>query len=195
MIRGLVVLLCLGAVSNVPASAAADDVETVLNLWGAQSGPWTGYIDIYGHGSDQPQRVDLETTWDSVVSDGATTVTKTETFQAPSRNTSSVTLMFAGSDPGTIATPYFVNGNQQDFRFAVQSVTVDDEIHWTTTIASPDGQETYEGRTAVLRYVRTRNGNQIENTKEVNFLDDDDDTFELRSLVRQTLSSPQATER
>ena len=47
----------------------------------------------------------------------------------------------------------------------------------------------YEGRPAVLRYVRTRSGNSVENIKEVNFLDDDgDDSFELRSFIRQTLT-------
>ena len=70
---------------------------------------------------------------------------------------------------------------------AVRPLT--DDTHWTTVIASPDEQEVYEGRPAVLRYVRTRSGNSVENIKEVNFLDDDgDDSFELRSFIRQTLT-------
>ena len=188
MLRSLTVLASLGFCGHV----CADNVEAVLALWGAQAGPWTGHIDIYGPVDPEPQTVGLRTTWEAVPGDasGPITVTKIETFIGPSRQTSSVTLMFAASEPNRIVTPYFVNGKQQDFRFSVESVSVTDETHWTTVIASPDDQEVYEGRPAVLRYVRTRSGDTVENTKEVNFLDDGgDETFELRSFIRQRLSS------
>lgn len=189
MIRSLALILAL----VVARPAFADDIETVLALWGAQVGLWTGEIDIYGPGGSGPQTVGLKTKWDTVPDHAI--VTKIETFIGPDSETSSVTVMFADTDERTIVTPYFANGRQRNYRFAVVSVSVDDPVHWTTVIATPDEQEIYEARPAVLRYVRTRMGNKIENTKEVNFLDDNgDDTFELRSLIRQTLPPTQISE-
>jgi hypothetical protein len=184
-LRSLVLLAALGCCG--PASAA--DVQEVLALWGAQSGPWNGHIDIYGPGGEKPRTVGLQTKWEAVPGDGSrpVAVTKIETFIGPDSRMSSITLMFSGSEPGTIDTPYFANGKQENFRFKVVSVSVVDATHWKTVIASPGASEVYEGRPAVLRYVRTRSGDTVENTKEVNFLDDGgDEKFELRSFIRQT---------
>jgi hypothetical protein len=185
-------LMCMVGLA-LTGVASADDVQTVLGLWGAQGGPWSGTIEIYGPGGTGPQTVGLNTRWEAVPADGsaARTVVKIETFVSSDRQSSSVTLTFADTEPNVIMTPYFVGGKQQNFRFSVVSVSVEDPTHWSTVIASPDDQELYEGRPAVLRYVRTRSGDTVENTKEVNFLDDEgDDTFELRSFIRQTRSAP-----
>ncbi len=185
-------LLIFALVLMVSSRALADNVEAVLRLWGAQAGPWVGEIEIYGPGGTGPQTVRLRTKWDAVPDHS--TVTKLETFIGPNGDSSSVTLMYAAPDRDTIVTPYFTNGRQRDYYFSVVSVAVTDPLHWTTVIATPDEQEIYEDRPAVLRYVRTRTGNKIENTKEVNFLDDNgDDTFELRSLIRQRLLPEQMT--
>ena len=178
----------------VSSPVFADDVDTVLALWGAQAGPWTGEIDIYGPGGGGPKTVGLTTKWDAAPD--RDTVTKIETFVGPDRETSSVTVMFADPDRRTIVTPYFTNGHQRNYRFSVVSVSVTDPLHWVTVIATPDEQEIYEDRPAILRYVRRRMGNRIENTKEVDFLDDDgDDTYELRSFIRQTLLPADVLER
>ena len=116
---------------------------------------------------------------------------KFETFVRASGDLSTVTVMMSEPDGLGIVTPYFSNGTQRDYRFKVLNVVETDERHWTTVIASPEGKEIYEGRPAVLRYVRTRSGDAIENTKEVNFLDDDgDETFEIRSRIQQRLEKP-----
>lgn len=177
--------------------AYADDVDDVLRLWGAQGGPWIGHIDIYGPDSPEPQTVGLVTKWDAA--SDSSIVTKIETFRGPDTEISAVTLMLADEEEGGILTPYFANGRQRDYRFAVDTVSLIDDTHWTIVVATPGGQEAYEGRPARLRYVRTRNGDTIENTKEVRFLDgvsagssdaqNVEGGYELRSFIRQTLSS------
>lgn len=183
MFRILLAIVCL----LTTAQAQAGEVQDVLSLWGSQGGPWTGHIEIYGPDSSKVQELGLSTKWDAVPD--RSIVTKIETFSGPAAETSAVTLMFADSETGDIVSPYFVAGKKRDYYFAVTSVSVTDATHWTTVIATPGGQEVYEGRPASLRYVRTRRGNVIENTKEVKFLDADDGAeYQLRSLIRQTLS-------
>ena len=181
----------------ISGAVQASPTEDALRLWAAQSGDWEGIIEIYGPGgpgepgepnNSEPQTVDLKTTWASTPKGDV--LVKIETFLTPDRQMSSVTVMVAEPSSGEIVTSYFTNGSQRDYRFAVLDVSKTDDTHWVTVIASPGGEEIYEDRPAVLRYVRTRSGNTIENTKEVNFLDDDgDDTYELRSFIRQSLIS------
>ncbi|MEQ8516035.1 MAG: hypothetical protein RIC38_10560 [Chromatocurvus sp.] len=113
-------------------------------------------------------------------------MTKVETFSRAQDEASAVTVMFAGSGDGDIVTPYFTNGKQRDYHFSVVSVSMTDETHWTTVIGTPGEQETYENRPAELRYRRTRNGDVIENTKDVRFLDNAAGAWETRSFIRQT---------
>lgn len=180
-------LAALAAVMPV-GPAWAGDIEDVLRLWATQRGQWSGSIDIYAGSDPVPTTVDLITRWDATPDQAV--ITKIETFVSPTGQNSSVTLMLAASDsePGKIVTPYFTNGKQRNYYFSVVSSSVTDDVNWTTIIASPDEQEIYEDRAAILRYVRTRTGSSIINTKEVNFLDDDgDDTYQLRSLIKQTM--------
>lgn len=164
----------------------ADDVSRALELWAGQGGPWTGYIDIYSADAAAPNRVSLHTRWDGVPD--ATVVTKIETFSSEQGEMSAVTLNYVDAESGHIVTPYYAGGGQRDYRFALLSVEVTDEHHWTTVIASPDGEEQYEGRPAELRYVRTRKGDVVENTKEVRFLDGSPQEWELRSYIFQRLA-------
>lgn len=181
----MIKLLSLLCVVLVSGAASADPVTDALRLWSSQQGIWVGEIDIYGPDGTEPQTVGLRTMWNATP-DQAVPV-KIETFSSPRGQFSSVTLMLADSNDGRIVTPYFSNGKQRDYYFSVVRVEETDDANWTIVIASPNGEEIYEDRPAVLRYVRTRTGDTIENTKEVNFLDDDgDDTFELRSFIRQT---------
>ncbi|MFK7831286.1 MAG: hypothetical protein AB8B57_16050 [Congregibacter sp.] len=63
-------------------------------------------------------------------------------------------------------------------------------LHWTTVVATPDGQETYENRPGELRYARTRDGYTLDNTKEVKFLDGaGNGVYEWRSFIRQMPST------
>lgn len=167
-------------------SALADNVNEVLRLWAKQSGSWTGSIDIYSGASPDAMTIDLLTRWDATPD--YKTITKIETFVAPQGQNTSVTVMFRDGETDNIVTPYFTKGQQRDYHFSVLSFSETDDENWTTVIASPDGQEIYEERPAVLRYVRTRTGDSIVNTKEVNFLDDDEDIFELRSYIRQSMT-------
>lgn len=183
MIRRTAILL--GVLLGGPAFGGA--TEDVLRAWATQKGEWHGHIDIYSAQSPAPQTVTLHSSWDATP-DG-TGITRIETFVSAAGSNSSVTAMFADPQTGDIVTPYFTNSVQRDYRFAVVSAEITDESHWTTVIASPGGEEEYEDRPAVLRYVRTRTGNSLTSTKEVNFLDDDEDVFELRSYIEQKLIS------
>lgn len=174
------------------AAAAADDVNEVLRLWATQSGDWAGTIDIYSADNPDAVTIDLLTRWDATPD--SKTITKIETFVAPQGQNTSVTIMLEDRETGHIVTPYFTNGQQRDYFFSVVSSSKTNDQNWTTVIASPDGQEIYEDRPAVLRYVRTRTGDSIVNTKEVNFLDDDQDIFELRSYIRQSRTQPSPKE-
>jgi hypothetical protein len=169
-----------------PVAAEQGDASEVLTLWGAQGGPWKGHIDIYGPESPDPQSMALTTRWDAVPD--FSVLTKIETFGASAGDFSAVTVMFADAEHEQIVTPYFSGGRQRDYRFSVVSVEVLDDTHWSTVIGTAGAQETYEERPAILRYLRKRDGNVIENTKEVRFLDDAGGGYELRSFIRQTLS-------
>lgn len=164
------------------ASITAAPAE-VLRLWGTQKGQWQGQIEIYSAGKAEPLVVGLTSTWDQTPD--AKIITKIETFSRPGAADHSVTLMMADGD-NSIVTPYYAGGKQHDYKFDVVSATVTDDSHWTTVIASPSGREVYEGRSAVLRYTRIRNGDVIDNLKEVKFLDGEH-AFEKRSVIRQTL--------
>lgn len=52
----------------------------------------------------------------------------------------------------------------------------------------PEG-ELYEGRRAMMRYTRERDGDRVVSRKEVRFLDGQGD-FETRSLIEQRLVRP-----
>lgn len=193
MIRCLAAFVLALTTALSVSSSIAGEVEDVLRLWATQRGQWTGSIDIYAGSDPNPTTVDLVTHWDTTPDQAV--ITKIETFISETSQNSSVTLMFAAPDSNKIVTPYFTGSKQRDYYFAVVSSDVTDDLNWTTVIASPDGQEVYENRPAVLRYVRTRTGMSIVNTKEVNFLDDNgDDTFELRSLINQTMTPPDQPE-
>ena len=95
--------------------------------------------------------------------------------------------MYVDQQSAQIVTPYFANGRQSNYRFSLESVSVTDATHWRTVIVTPGREERYEGRPAHLRYVRTRNGDVVENTKEVRFLDVGENAhYELRSFIRQS---------
>ncbi|MFT7287928.1 MAG: hypothetical protein ACI87W_002043 [Halieaceae bacterium] len=181
MIRIIIFL----AAALLSAIAQAGEAQNVIRLWGGQGGLWKGHIDIYGPASPVAKTVALTTRWDAAPDQSI--VTKIETFSSPDTELSSVTVMFAAADGGDIITPYFAKGRQRDYRFSVVAVSLSDATHWTTTIATPGLQEIYEDRPAQLRYLRTRNGDTIENTKEVRFLDGArTGSYELRSFIRQT---------
>lgn len=186
MLRTVIITIMLLSAST---QVRADPTEDVLRLWAQQTGMWVGEIVIYGPANTVPQTEKLKTRWQSTP-DNKMPV-KFETFARSSGDLSTVTVNIAEPDTMGIVTSYFSNGKQRDYRFMVLDVSEKDEKHWKTVIASPDGKEIYEGRPAVLRYVRTRSGDTIENTKEVNFLDDGgDETFEIRSRIHQQLVKP-----
>jgi hypothetical protein len=177
-------VFCIAAIL-LSATVHAGEAQEVIRLWGGQGGLWKGHIDIYGPASSAANTVALSTRWDAVPD--RSIVTKVETFTGPQTEASAVTVMYAAAEGDAIITPYFANGRQRDYRFAVVAVSITDATHWTTTIATPGTQEIYEDRPAQLRYVRTRRGDTIENTKEVRFLDGEEPgTYELRSYIRQT---------
>jgi hypothetical protein len=171
-----------------PPPPHGGEVTDTLKLWADQKGTWFGTIKIYSAGKSSPAIMDLTTSWDRTP-DGQS-ITKIETFSTPERQNHSVTLMFQDRAKNTIKTPYFTNGAQKDYAFAVTSVDVKDATRWTTVTTTVEGEETYENRPAVLRYTRTRTGDTIENLKEVRFLDGPD-KYEVRSVIRQTkLAAP-----
>jgi hypothetical protein len=178
-VRAFFAVVILG----LSAQAHGGEVTDTLKLWADQKGTWFGTIEIYSAGKPKPTVMDLTTSWDKTP-DGQS-ITKIETFSTPERQNHSVTLMFQDKAKNTIKTPYFVNGSQKDYAFAVRSLDAKDTTHWTTVTTTVEGEETYENRPAVLRYTRKRTGDTIENLKEVRFLDGPD-TYEIRSVIRQS---------
>ncbi len=100
--------------------------------------------------------------------------------------TSTVKVTFVDQAAQNFHTAYFVNGREASYSFSFISVEATDDSHWKTIIASTPGSEKYEGRPAILRYIRVRNGDTIESWKDVEFADRNND-FEARSKIVQTL--------
>jgi hypothetical protein len=168
-----------------PAARAddADAMNLVMQLWCTQAGTWSGDIDITAP-DGKVTRTTLVTRHDCT--EGAAHYVTRERFGT---GPSTVKVTFVDRAAGNFHTAYFASGKQAPYEFTFVSVERTDDTHWKTIIASKPGTEQYEGRPAVLRYVRVRNGDVIESWKDVQFADGRQD-FEPRSKIVQRLVRP-----
>jgi len=162
------------------SSASASDMEKVMQLWCSQVGTWTGMIDITA-ADGETRRDELVTIHDCTEASSFHIVR--ERFGS---GPSTVKVTFIDKATQNFHTEYFVNGKSSPYEFSFVSVEATDETHWKTVIESTPGSEKYEGRPAILRYIRVRNGDTIESWKDVQF-EDGQMKFEPRSKIVQTL--------
>jgi hypothetical protein len=165
---------------GLSAEPTAGDMEKVMHLWCTQSGTWTGQIDVTSK-DGRVQRLELVTTHDCTEASRYHIVR--ERFGS---GLSTVKVTYVDAAARAFHTAYFADGKESPYRYSFVSVEATDDRHWKTVIASAPGTETYEGRPATLRYVRVRNGDTIENWKDVRFAAGKLD-FEQRSKIVQTL--------
>lgn len=175
------VLAAVAAAFGLGAAAHADDatpMHLVMQVWCTQAGDWSGDIDITAP-DGKVARSSLVTRHDCTES-AAHHITSERFGTGPS----TVKVTYIDRASGSFRTEYFASGKQAPYEFTFVSVERKDDSHWKTIIASKPGAEQYEGRPAVLRYIRVRNGDVIENWKDVQFADGTRD-FEPRSRIIQ----------
>lgn len=158
----------------------AGDMAKVMHLWCTQTGTWTGLIEVTASDGKR-ERLELVTTHDCTEASRFHIVR--ERFGS---GVSTVKVTFVDDAAPAFHTSYFAGGRDSAYRFSFVSVEAIDDTHWKTIIASEPGTEKYEGRPATLRYIRVRDGDEVESWKDVQFADGKQD-FEPRSRIRQTL--------
>jgi len=177
----LVIGMALAPARSVLAGESpAGGMDKVMHLWCTQAGTWTGMIDVTASDGKR-QRLELVTTHDCTEASRFHIVR--ERFGS---GVSTVKVTFIDEAAQAFHTAYFANGRDSPYRFAFVSVEATDDTHWKTIIASAPGTETYEGRPAILRYIRVRDGDKVVSWKDVQFADGKQD-FEPRSRIEQTL--------
>jgi hypothetical protein len=160
--------------------AQSADLEKVMRAWCSQTGTWTGSINVTA-ADGKTERLDLVSTHDCT--EGSKLHVVRERFGS---GVSTVKVTFIDLAAGNFHTSYFSGGRDAPYSFSFVSVELRDDTHWKTVIASTPGSETYEGRPAILRYIRVRDGDTIESWKDVQFADGHSD-YEPRSRIVQTL--------
>lgn len=180
--RGMTLLIAamLAGSGLAPASHAdeAASMGLVMQLWCTQAGTWSGDIDITAP-DGRVTRTTLVSRHDCT--EGAAHHIVRERFGT---GPSTVKVTFADHAARAFHTAYFAGGKQAPYEFTFVSVERTDDTHWKTVIASRPGAEQYEGRPAVLRYIRVRNGDVVESWKDVQFADGTQD-FQPRSKIVQ----------
>lgn len=180
--RAAVALLLMVAAAFRPEAVAqdgtAEQMNRVMLLWCTQEGNWSGDIDITAP-DGKVTRSTLITR--HMCTPGAAHHITSERFGA---GLSTVKVTYIDSPTGIFRTEYFAGGKQSSYEFSFVSIESKDNSHWKTIIASKPGAEQYEGRPAVLRYIRVRDGDVIESWKDVQFADGTQD-FEPRSKIVQ----------
>lgn len=173
-------IVCIATLAGLSVPAQASDMEKVMQLWCTQTGTWTGMIEVTSK-SGEKKEMELVTTHECT--DSASYHIVRERF---GEGLSTVKVTFVDKDTNSFSTSYFANGKVAPYGFSFVSVKADDDTHWKTVIASMPGSEQFEGRPAILRYVRVRNGDVIESWKDVEFADGGKG-FERRSRIVQQL--------
>ncbi len=178
----LVLLIAAGAV----APAFGDDLGDTMRAWCSQSGTWQGNIDI-SDSAGRTQKVSLVSRH-RCTPDGRMHIVE-EDFLVEGRSEHTVKVTYADPSITGFRTAYFARGAESPHAYRFETVAYRDERHWTQSITSTDAGELYEGRKAMLRYTRERDGDSIVSRKEVKFLDADG-SFETRSLIVQRRVQP-----
>jgi hypothetical protein len=181
---GTFVALLLAAGTIAPAYG--DEFGDTMRAWCSQSGTWQGSIDITD-AAGRTQKVSLVSRH-RCTPDGRLHVVE-EDFVTPGRSDHTLKVTYADTSIPGFRTTYFSRGVESTHAYRFAAVEFRDELHWKQSIISPDDGEIYDGRKAVIRYTRERDGDRIVSRKEVRFLDSKGD-FETRSLIEQRRVQP-----
>lgn len=168
------------------APTYGDNLGDTMRAWCSQTGTWRGNIDITdpaGH----TQKVSLVSRH-RCTPDGRLHVVE-EDFVAPERSDHTLKVTYADPSIPGFRTAYFSHGAESPHAYRFAAVAFHNELHWKQSITSTDEGELYDGRKAIMRYTRERDGDRIVSRKEVRFLDGKGD-FETRSLIEQQRVKP-----
>lgn len=181
MNKGLGVALLLASVAAT-APARADELADTLRAWCSQSGTWRGDIDITD-AKGATQKVVLVSRH-RCTPDGKLHSVE-EDFNTPGR--SDHTLKNTWADPAIrgFRTAYFARGAESAHAYRFASVEIRDAWHWKQSLVSTEEGEVFEGRKAMMRYTRERDGDRLVSRKEVRFFDAPGSEYETRSLIVQ----------
>ncbi|MFO1457238.1 MAG: amidase family protein, partial [Steroidobacteraceae bacterium] len=182
MKNGLVamgLLACLGAAS---AMARGDDLTDTMRAWCSQSGTWRGDIDITD-AQGRTQKVALVSRH-RCTPDGRVHIVE-EDFLAPGRSDHTVKNSWADPAFGGFRTAYFARGGESAHAYRFASIEFRDARHWKQSIVSTEEGELFDGRKAMMRYTRERDGDRLVSRKEARFLDAPGSDYETRSLIVQ----------
>jgi amidase len=171
----------LTAWALAPGVASADELADTMRAWCSQAGTWRGDIEITD-ARGAVQKVALVSRH-RCTPDGRMHVVE-EDFLSPGRSEHTVKNTWADAAIGGFRTAYFVRGTEAAHVYRFGAVQFRDPRHWKQSIVSPEEGETYDGRRALVRYTRERDGDRLTSRKEVRFLDAPGD-FQTRSLIVQ----------
>jgi hypothetical protein len=168
------------------APAYGDDLGDTMRAWCSQAGTWQGSIDITD-AAGHAQKVTLLSRH-RCTPDGRLHVVE-EDFVTPERSDHTLKVTYTDASITGFRTAYFSHGAESPHAYRFAAVTFRDELHWKQSITSTDEGELFDGRKAMMRYTRERDGDRIVSRKEVRFLDGNGD-FETRSLIEQRRVQP-----
>jgi hypothetical protein len=178
------VALLLAAVAVAPAYG--DDLGDTMRAWCSQTGTWRGSIDITD-AAGRTQKVSLISRH-RCTPDGRLHIVE-EDFVTPGRSEHTLKVTYADPSIAGFRTAYFSRGAESPHAYRFAAVAFRDELHWKQSITSTDEGEIYDGRKAMTRYTRERDGDRIVSRKEVRFQGGKGD-FETRSLIEQRRVRP-----
>ena len=162
----------------VPSLTQADD--DLSPILAGSTGSWNGqlyYLDYQsGRRFGIPMRVDAELT-----PDGATMI-RNLTFTDPGNLVHAVNLVTVDRDSGELVEAYFRQGKGEMLRYEIVDARYGGEREWQL-VYEQDGTD--DDRPARIRHTIERKGNELNSTKEVRFLDDDE--YFLRNGTELTL--------
>ena len=178
------VALLLAAVAFTPVYG--EDLGDTMRAWCSQTGTWRGSIDITD-AAGHTQKVSLVSRH-RCTPDGRLHVVE-EDFVTPARSDHTLKVTYADPSIPGFRTAYFSRGAESPHAYRFAAVAFRDELHWKQSITSTDEGELFEGRKAILRYTRERDGDRIVSRKEVGFQGGKGD-FETRTLIEQRRVQP-----
>lgn len=176
--------LLLVLVAATPAFG--DDLEETMRAWCSQTGTWQGDIDITD-ATGATQKVSLVSRH-RCTPDGRLHIVE-EDFLSVGRGDHTLKVSYADPSIQGFRTAYFSRGAESPHAYRFETIQFRDDRHWTQSITSTEAGEIFEGRKAIVRYTRERDGDSLTSRKEVRFLDAEGE-FETRSLIVQRRVQP-----
>jgi len=154
----------------IPSLVQAD--KHAASVLEASTGAWEGELYYLDYQSGQrfgiPMRIDAELT-----PDGATLVRRL-TFTDPGNLVHAVSLSTIDRDTGELVEAYFREGKGETNRYEVVNTDFSGGAIWEL-VYEHDGID--GDRPARIRHTITRDGNSMTSSKEVRFLDEEDEFF------------------